>query len=434
MYTYVNSFGEEGAPSWTSNELLDVYEGDTVAVDIPTPPDGWDIAGIRLYRSAQAFNDGTKNTGATATAWLFVDDLDAVAQTYTDTAPTDQLGEAMPDAQLQYTPPPWGLENITQLENGVLAGSVGNQVWFCEPYQPQAWPIDYMLTLDDRVIAMRWQGGILYVMTDGRPYAIAEKCDGDTCCREAYRFPFAAPCVSAKSAAQVPAGVVYACLDGLMLLSGKQMKIVSYPWFSHDDWQVLLPHTMIGATVSGQYIGITKRTGFLFDLKEGIAEDGIGDNELVWLTLTPNALHTGRDGKLYLAFGNQIHEWDAGAEFMPYCWKSRVIEAPGQMCFAAAAVSLVGYPPPEIAPFGVHFRFFASGRAVFERPVRRSSPFRLPANHRKLSFAVEVSGIEGVRSVKFATSLRELAGGTGTGSQSAGADALLKALTGDADG
>jgi hypothetical protein len=57
-----------------------------------------------------------------------------------------------------------------------------------------------------------------------------------------------------------------------------------------------------------------------------------------------------------------------------------------------------------------------------------SNPIRLPANQRKLDFAVEVSGVETVREVKFATSMRELAGGTGNGGETKGMDQLLKAV------
>ncbi|NML34511.1 hypothetical protein [Paraburkholderia antibiotica] len=429
LYTYVDSFGQEGAPSWTSNTLLDVYEGGVVQVDIPAPPDGWDIAGIRLYRLAEGFNDGTKPAAQTPTAWLFVADLDPVAQSYTDAAMTDALGEAL--VSMQYTPPPFGLENITQLENGVLAGSVGNQVWFCEPYQPQAWPIDYMLALDDKVRAMKWQGGVLYALTDGHPYAISEDCPDGQCCRKVYRFPKPAPIVSRKSAVQVGAGVTYASSTGLMMLAGNRMSLMTGPWWSTDDWRALVPGTMIGATVEGQYIGVTCAGAFLFDMRESGDNDGIPDNDLMPLTLTPNALHTARDGKLYLAFGNFIHEWDAGAEFMPFRWRSKTTSAPGQMGFAAAKVTLAEYPPGRIAVDGVNFRFFADERAVFRRDVKRTQPFRLPSNHRKLDFAVEVCGTDAVREIKFATSMRELSGGAGTGSSSAGADAFLRSLSAD---
>lgn len=69
-----------------------------------------------------------------------------------------------------------------------------------------------------------------------------------------------------------------------------------------------LPFVMAGAIVDGQYIGSTCNSAFLFDICDGTDNDGVSDNDHMPLTLTPNALHTARDGKLHLAFGNVIHE------------------------------------------------------------------------------------------------------------------------------
>lgn len=409
FFVYVNSFGEEGAPSPASDELLDMHEGAVARVSIPAPPTGWDIAGIRLYRIAEGFNDGTKAGAPTATAALFVVDLPPVAQTYDDGALSDELAEA--NVSQQYTPPPDNLENITQLPDGVLAGSVGNRVLFCEPYQPQAWPQDYELHLDDNVRALKWQEGALYAMTDGHPYAITEECtEAGGCCRKVFRFRKPAPIASRKSAAQAPDGVVYASDAGLMYLAGRKMSLLTGPWYAKDDWQALLPHTMIGAIVEGQYLAVTsKPAAFLFDIRDGIENDGMQDNDLMPLTLTPNALHGTRDGRLYLAFGNVVHEWDAGAEFLPYRWRSKLTAAPGQTNFAAAKVVLAGYPWPKPAPFGVRFRYYTDERLALDRPVKHSNPFRLKSGQRNLDFAVDVSGVESVREIHVATSMAELA-------------------------
>lgn len=406
LYTYVNSFGEEGAPSATSDALLDVREGSSVEVTLPQPSAGWDIASIRLYRSASAFSDGLKADEVVTTAYLFVAELSAVAQTFTDDQLTDELVET--NLSERYTPPPDGLENIMQLPHGVLAGSVGNQIWFCEPYQPQAWPVDYLLQLDDNVIALKWDNGILYAMTDGHPYAIAETA-GEDGIRKVTRFTQSAPIVSRKSAVATSLGVVYASHNGLIGLSGEKISVITAPWYAQDDWQALLPYTMSGSWVDGNYIGFTCKTGFLFNLRDGIQNDGIEHNDLMPLSLTANAVHTTRDGKLYLAFGNVIHEWDAGAEFLPYRWRSKLNVAQGITNFAAAKITLDSVPFPKIAPFGVKVRHIASGKVTFEREVKQSRPYRLPSNQKQMDFEIEVSGVETVREIRMATSMGEIA-------------------------
>jgi hypothetical protein len=406
VITYVNSFGEEGAPSLTSDPLLDMHEGAVARVTIPAPPTDWDIAAVRLYRVAEGFVDGTQAAAPTSSSYLFVAELPPVAQTFDDAMASDALAEA--NVSLTYTPPPGGLHCITQLPDGVLAGAVGRQVWFSEPYQPQAWPVDYLLALDDTVCALVWSNGALYALTDGHPYAIAEECVDGKCCRQAFRFPVSAPIESPKSAVAAPDGAVYATPSGLMQLSGRRMALITGPWYAKDDWQALLPHTMIGAIVDGQYIAATCAAAFLFDIHDGIVDDGIEHNELMPLTLTTNALHTTRDGKLYLAFGNVVHEWDAAAEFLPYRWRSKQVDAAGQANFAAARVALDGYPWPSTAPAGMRFQWITDGRVALDRCVKHSAAFRLPSSSRNVEFSVEVSGAQAVREIAIATGVREL--------------------------
>lgn len=420
VYTYVDSWGGEGAPSYPSNELLDVSEAAGVTVSIAAPPSGqgWDITAIRLYRVAEGFNDGTKPGAATTSAFLLVAELPPVAQSYYDALPADQLAEA--NISEQYTPPPDNLDGIVDLRDGVLAGFVKNLVYFCEPYEPQAWPVDYVLALDDNVRALRWHDDILYAMTDGHPYAIAQQCGNATmltaatqesaCCRKAYRFPKAAPILSRKSATVTSKGVVYASDAGLTLLAQKAITTLTAPWYARDDWQKMRPATMVGATVEGQYIGASCSGAFLFDMRDSTENDGITDNDLMPLTLTPNALHAARDGKLYLAFGNVIHEWDAGADFLPYRWRSRLTVTPGLTNFAAARVVFDAYPWPMRAPRGMRVCHVADERLLLDRNVRHSNPYRLPSGRLARDHAVTVSGVEIVREIHVASSVTELGG------------------------
>jgi hypothetical protein len=167
---------------------------------------------------------------------------------------------------------------------------------------------------------------------------------------------------------------------------------------------------MIGATVEGQYIGASCSSAFLFDMRDTTENDGITDNDLMPLTLTPYALHAARDGKLFMAFGNVIHEWDAGADFLPYRWKSRLTVTPGLTNFAAARVVFDAYPWPMRAPRGVRVCHEADGRMVLDRNVSHSNPYRLPSSRLARDFTVDVAGVETVRELHFATSVNELGG------------------------
>lgn len=408
LFTYVNSYGEEGSPSLPSNILM-VNEGDVVELSLPehNHEASWDIQSVRIYRTAATFTDGIKPVQEVAENYYFVDEVDISVTSYTDKKLSDELQETL--ESYQYTPPPKDLKNITALPDGVLVGSVGNQVWFSEPYNPQAWPVDYMLLLDDNVIDLKFAADHLFVLTDGCPYVVQQKVHEETKQRAVRRFEKSAPIISKKSAVSMHHGVIYACNDGLMLVSANNMSLLSKPWYSTDDWQALLPHTLIGAVVQGNYIGFTVKSGFLFNLNDGVENDGIQDNDLMPLTLTPNALFTDRDGTLLMAFGNIIHEWDRGAEFMPYKWRSKIKHLGGLHNMAAAKVMLADYPYPKKTTTPVKVTFISDDRDYLSREVVSSNAFRLPSNRRYMDIDVCVEGTVCVRQIELASSMKELA-------------------------
>lgn len=422
FYTYVDSFGGEGCPSPPSDEILDVSEASDATIVIPGIPlnQFWDIKKIRLYRIAEGFNDGRAPGYVKQTSvGMFVDELDPLvaSQTYVDKKRLDDLMEV--NISEQFTPPPENLVNITQLPNGVLAGSVENRVLFSEPYQPHAWPVDYELHLDDNVCALKWQEGILYAMTDGYPYAIADaSVDINTTARWVYRFPQPAPILSHYSATVAPGGVIYASDEGLIYLSQHSisrsmrmmpsMTVITAPWFAKDDWLARRPETMISAFTEGQYIGFTCKGGILFDLRDN-NNDGVAATDLVTLDLTPGALHTTRSGHLYLAFGNTIQQWDAGNTYLPYHWKSKKLYSPGWTNWGAMKITLDSYSNPKLAPTEVRMRFYTDNRLLFDRTVSTSRPFRLPAKCKNFDFEIEVIGQEVIREIHLATSMMELA-------------------------
>lgn len=407
VFTYVDSFDYEGAPSLPSNEIV-ANENDEVELSLPKHllDDSWDIKAIRIYRTAASFIDGQKAGDNVAEEYFFVDEVPLSTAVYVDKKTSDLLCE--PLESYQYTPPPNGLRNIIALPDGVLAGSVGNQIWFSEPYNPQAWPINYMLALDDNVIDLKVCAGAVFALTDGHPYAISLSTQDQTDLRQVRRFEKAAPIVSKKSSVAMHNGVIYACPDGLMLLSPNNMTLLTSPWYSYDDWQALLPHTMIGAIVQGQYLGITSKTGFLFDTRDGIENDGMSYNDLMPINLTPNALFTDRDGILYLAFGGIIHRWDAGDSFMPYCWRSKLMHLGGLTTLSSAKVTLTDYPFPHKTSEPVDVCFTTDKRGYFKRLVSTSLAFRLPSNSRYMSVDVCVKGTQSVEQIELASSMNEL--------------------------
>jgi hypothetical protein len=70
----------------------------------------------------------------------------------------------------EYDPPPEGLRGLVVIQNNILAGYVGNTLYFSEPKVPHAWPKEYATVLEYNVIGLSVLNGALVVLTDGYPY------------------------------------------------------------------------------------------------------------------------------------------------------------------------------------------------------------------------------------------------------------------------
>lgn len=416
VVTYVNSFGEEGPPSDPFSIDFDADEGAATTVWAPPPPagQGWDVVAARLYRVGTGFD--STGTGDHFGEFFFVGELPIAGQavSFTDSLRSDELGE--PLQTRFFYPPPADLQGIVSTPEGGLAGFVGATLWMSEPYNFHAWPCSHVL--DDNIAGLVWSAGSLYVLTDGAPYIVGEPERATRCLRPIKRYSESLPCVSAKSIAATATGCIYASRAGLVRMIGDAAQVDSHALVAEDDWAKILPHTMIGAVWTGRYFGFTNKIGFIYDFRDGVYHDGDTSNNAGWttLTLTPTAIHRTRDDHLFMAFAQRagmegvvIAEFDAGAAFMPYRWRSRDHIEAGHMNFAAMKVVLEQFAFPRRAGTEVKVSIIADDREAFSRTINWSRGFRVPHGMRHYDFQIEVSGREEVREIHLATSMHELA-------------------------
>ena len=144
--THVTDWGEESAPC-DPTASVELDQNDTVALTLPTPPSGRNLAHWRLYRT---------NSGANSAAFQFVAEIAIGTLTYTDTVKSGDLGEVCPsigpDGLAHWDEPATRLGNsglisakanpylrgMVGMPNGIMAGFVDNFVAFCDPYHPYA--------------------------------------------------------------------------------------------------------------------------------------------------------------------------------------------------------------------------------------------------------------------------------------------------------
>lgn len=379
--TRVSDWGEESAPSPASN-LVNVMPGQNVALtSLPGAPGaGFNATKVRIYRSVQ---------GQSGTPYLFVAEITMAAALagFTDTRTAIQLGEVIPS--ITYTMPPAGLKGLTTLTNGVLAGFDGYDIHFSEPYIPHAWPLQYSLTTDYKIVALAAYDSSLLVLTTGQPYVVSGSSP------DAYmmvKSEVNQACVSKRSVATINGGVIYASPDGLFLIGGAGVQNLTAPIFTRDEWQALNPEQLQGFVIDNKYIGFTDAGGFMLDP---------ATMDFVMLDWTATAgFYDAQLDELFLITANRdLVKFDTGlARTMR--WRSKQFYSARPLSLGAARVEAASYP--------VTLRVYGNGVLRHTQTVANANAFRLPAGFVCNTWEFEIEGTREVFSAGFAESMQEL--------------------------
>lgn len=262
VYTYVSTFGtikEESGPSPASAAVtLTSGQGTTVGgfTNAPTTASGYNITAMRIYRSISDSSGNVNYAYVTEIAITASTGVPAAAS-YLDILSATQLGSALPS--LTWSPPPDSLQGLVAMANGILAGFVGNTVYFCEPYYPHAWPTAYSLTVPHNIVGLGAFGNMLVVATEKFPYVIGGTSPG---AMSQERLPLPEPCVSKRSIVSDEYGVSYASPNGLVSIGSGQRGVITQKLFRRDEWQTYTPSSLIGAIYDGKYFGAFNSTSY----------------------------------------------------------------------------------------------------------------------------------------------------------------------------
>lgn len=245
VFTYVSVFGtieEESAPSPVSAAVtIAIGEKVTVSGLGTTPPTGYsNITKKRIYR--------TLSGEASSGVFAFVAEEDISTSSYTDDVLAAALGE--PIATESWDEPPDDMAGLTSMANGMMAGFVGNTVYFCEPYFHHAWPLEYVQSIPDQIVGLASYGNTLVVMTEGAPYAMTGTTPDNITVE---RIAIPEPCVSAKSIVNDASGVMYVSPNGIVAIGPTMRGLVSNNIFRRKEWNMYTPSSMVGTIYDDKY-------------------------------------------------------------------------------------------------------------------------------------------------------------------------------------
>lgn len=389
IYTYVNDWGEESAPS-PACAVIELDQNDTVTVEIGAVPTGRNITHWRLYRA---------NSSSTSAAFQLVPNPDddqgfpvASLSVLDDTLAAD-LQEPCPS--LTWEEPPSDLRGLVAMGNGIMVGYTGNTVCPCEPYKPYAFPPDYQKTTSHPIVGLCAVDQILVVGTQGAPKILA---GSDSASLSEIRHNSGQACVSARSMVATPIGVIYASPDGLVAVNSSGVRLITGPegfnLFTREDWQEFGPSGIFATEHEGCYIFHSTAKGkcYSLDLQSG---------RLLEIAATGSAFYRDQlTDTLYLAQGTTIKALFTDAARMTATWRSKLMELPATTYFAWLQAN-ADYASP------VTVKLYRAGALFHTATLTSAEPVRLPPG-RHTDWEVEVTGTQRVRTVTVASSADEL--------------------------
>lgn len=386
-YVYTNvrnysGFAEESAPSPVV--LVDVFPGQTVTLSLMTaaPAGAHNITHRRIYRTA---------TGSQGTNYYYVGEQATASTTYVDTVGAANLGEVLPS--LTWDAPPATLKGLTAMAGGVLAGFVGKDVYFCDPYHPHAWPQDYVQTVDYDIVGLCAYGQSLVVLTTGSPYLITG-IHPDSMGMQ--KLDIEQACVSKRSISAFGNGCIYASPDGLVYVGTEGSRIVSEPYATRKEWQALgTLSTIHGYQHDGRYYGFHSTGGFVFDPK-----DKSGAFTLHGILADAAYVDPQVDALFYLKT-DTVYKLHYGSA-IAYTWKSKQFQLPKPQNIGCAQVIASDYT-------SVTLKFYSDGVLKHTQVVTSADPFRLPAGFISRFVEFEMTGTSPVLMVHLASAPGELA-------------------------
>jgi len=418
VYTYVSTWGEEGAPSAPSAPQ-DVREDSDVSVILTTSVASSDYGGVnrvRIYR-AQAGEQGVAffYVGETAVTWpthsfIYLDNIDESG-----------LGEVL--LSTDWTPPPNNLRGMTQMPNGFLVAFKDNTLYFSEPFLPHAWPDRYRKTVKEDIVGIAVYGQTLVVATKGKPYLANGTDPASVVPQELDQsISFEAACLHKGSVVAVGSGVAYASNDGMILVNSAGANNVTRDLFRKEQWAALLSTGMQAIFHDGRYLCFTPAVGawsFMIELDDGLAN-------FSFMRENGRAPHIDRDTDFvhfvprnFNGTFNQRHIFDAG-DNRTIGWSSKTFTLPKPINFGCAQLFAEAYPvtlqvayglPTAATPLGAASstgQTPTAPNASYSLTVFGTDPFRLPAGFMSREWSLSLTGESTVIAMVLAESMDEI--------------------------
>lgn len=426
VYTWVSSLGEEGQPSPPTLETGNIDGSWDLTLTAPTAGDttGRLLATTRIYRTEVA-SDGV------TVAFFFVAEIPIGTLVYSDTVSPDIVVNSEQLQSEDWSEPPIDLRGLVSMPNGMIAGWRENEVWFCEPYRPHAWPTKYVINVEFPVVGLGTIDQNLMILTQGQPYVAMGIHPEVMALRQVQPIE---PCTAQGSIVSTPNGVLYTSNNGLILIGPGGAVNLTFDMIRKDEWLQFLNLRTLHATYfmngyycySGTVDGVFQDDTFQMDAfqeddftgTETGAHISLGDGRLGFMTLksgspTLNVMFDQWTAETLVLRGTTIYHVDR-RKYDPrqsYTWRSKVVQLdyPSTMAVGKIFYDLPNGSEPSEPTYFTFIGKGINGTKQFTRELPVSGKqFRLPSGMKYDTVQIELTGQLMIKNVQIASSPREL--------------------------
>lgn len=389
--------------------------------------------------------------------YLFVTELAIGTVSFVDSVADTALGELCPS--IGWDMPPTDLKSLVVHPCGFLIGVSKNEICFCDPWHPHAWPSAYRQTTKFPLVGVGVFSSSIVACTTGTPY-ILNGSHPDSISSE--QTEVVEPCISKRSIVDVGTGIMYASPNGFVYVGIGGANIATQDLLSRRDWLELNPSTIHCSYYNGMVIGISsvrnaeQHSGFVFDSKSHTFSS---------LSISATATYVDpEDGKLYLVSDGVLKEWNSEpSNNETFDWLSKVFALPKPVNLGYAQIDadfsflnsnqvsqiaaqraadtaynaailasgvtdgeldstmldeymldgslLIGGVVTNYAVRFLRFSLYADGVQKYTEPVTNGRPFSMPAGYKSSLYEARISGnvpVYGISIAETAVGLRQV--------------------------
>jgi hypothetical protein len=371
VYSFVNSYGEEGPPSPVGSD--DDFNSGYVTIEgLESAPSGRAITKMYLYRTNASGTGSAEFQYVLEAAWfdpivlyavgdyVLYDDgggLDLYKCTTNHSGAWDPAnftaGENVADADLlsvfpktNYDPPPDGLTCLVSLANGAFAGFVDNILCFSEPFLPHAWPTEYQIPVDITPIGIAAQKNMIVMAGSGRPYVFFGS-HPSTVSR--FQGDQVLPLFDIRGIVSGKQGVFFVSKQGLIYTSGNNFENITENIIDPDTWEDLNYNDLVVHWFDKKLLAFdpVAESGFYIDFRGGTPT-------YISLNVYAHAGHVAEDGHFYVVADDvdlidennppanmplAVKKWEGSTiNYLQYTYRSKKYYLPSPTNMAAAYV------------------------------------------------------------------------------------------------